>query len=147
MPEAGGSSVKSARIVAGVDGSSCSKLALKWASRQAELTGLPLSVVVAWEFPASYGWAPPWPADYDPKRDAKALVEDVVDEVLGSAARIGLSTEVIQGNPAVALCEESKRAELVVVGSRGHGEFAGMLLGSVSEFLVTHAHCPVVVVR
>ncbi|MGA2037092.1 MAG: universal stress protein [Acidimicrobiales bacterium] len=56
-----------------------------------------------------------------------------------------LTTVVMEGHPARVLPDESKTASLVVVASRGNGEFAGMLLGSVSEFLTTHAHCPVVV--
>jgi nucleotide-binding universal stress UspA family protein len=53
----------------------------------------------------------------------------------------------VEGHLASVLTEQSKNASLIVVGSRGHGEFAGMLLGSVSEFLATHARCPVLVVR
>jgi nucleotide-binding universal stress UspA family protein len=134
-------------IVVGVDGSEPAAAALRWAARQAALSGCELMVVAAWEFPTSYGWAPPWPADYDPQADAVRMVEHVVGEVLDGDPGCEVVTTAVQGHPALVLTEMSKSASLVVVGSRGHGEFAGMLLGSVSEFLTTHAHCPVVVVR
>jgi nucleotide-binding universal stress UspA family protein len=135
------------RIVVGVDGSRSSKDALRWAARQSELTGTPLLVVTTWQLPVSYGWAAPFPSDYDPALDAKTMLEATIDAVLGSADEARLETAIVEGHPAHVLEELSKSASLVVVGCRGHGEFAGMLLGSVSEHLVTHAHCPVVVTR
>jgi nucleotide-binding universal stress UspA family protein len=134
-------------VVVGVDGSPSSKAALRWAARQARLTGASLLAVVSWEFPKSIGWAPPWPSDYDPARDAKEVLEQTVEEVLGADPGIAVSTAALEGHPSLVLTELSKKASLMVVGSRGHGEFVGMLLGSVSEFLTTHAECPVVVVR
>jgi nucleotide-binding universal stress UspA family protein len=135
------------RIVVGIDGSQSSRAALEWAADQARKTGTPLAAVAAWDYPASYGWSPPWPPDYDPGRDAKQMLEDTVHDVLGDDPDILLTTETLVGHPAPVLLELSKSASLLVVGSRGHGAFTGMLIGSVSEFLVTHAHCPVVVVR
>jgi nucleotide-binding universal stress UspA family protein len=135
------------RIVVGVDGSPSSKAALAWAARQARMTGTPLLAVTTWEYPANYGWAPPWPSDYDPALDAKGMLEETVREVLGEDPAISLSTAAVEGHPAPVLAELSKSAALVVVGCRGHGSFTGMLIGSVSEFLVTHAHCPVLVMR
>jgi nucleotide-binding universal stress UspA family protein len=135
------------RIVVGVDGSKPSKAALAWAAHQARTTGTALVAVAAWEYPTSYGWSPPWPPEYDPGRDARHMLEETVREVLGEDPDITLETEALEGHPAPVLLEFSKGAALLVVGSRGHGEFAGMLIGSVSEFLVAHAHCPVVVVR
>jgi nucleotide-binding universal stress UspA family protein len=70
-----------------------------------------------------------------------------VDEVLGSDPGIPLQLTVTEGHPSFVLTETAKGAELLVVGSRGHGAFAGMLLGSVSEYCASHARCPVVVVR
>lgn len=134
-------------VVVGVDGSAPSKEALSWAARYARLAGEPLHVLVAWRLPPSYGWEGPYPADWDPEAEAKAAGESAVREVLGGEERSTFSLEVVEGHPARVLTDASKRAVLVVVGSRGRGEFAGMLLGSVSEFLTAHAHCPVVVVR
>lgn len=134
------------RIVVGVDGSEASQAALRWAARQAQLTGERLVVVAAWEYPTSFGWAPAYPSDWDPEGDARKALAEVVDQVLG-AERPEVDLEVAEGHPAPILVEASQDADLLVVGSRGHGAFAGMLLGSVSEHCVSHAHCPVVVVR
>lgn len=134
-------------VVVGVDGSTPSKAALAWAARYAQAMGEPLRVVVAWRIPPSFGWEGPYPADWDPEADAKDAGEKALHEVLGTARPPGTSLEIVEGHPARVLTDASKHASLVVVGSRGRGEFAGMLLGSVSEFLTAHAHCPVVVVR
>lgn len=136
-------------VVVGVDGSESSKEALTWAAHWARLSGGPLLAVAVWHLPkdASWGWGPPWPENYDPQSEAKQTLDEVVKEVLGSHPDVDLRTEVVQGHPSPVLTEMSKSASLIVVGSRGHGEFAGMLLGSVSEFVITHAHCPVVVIR
>jgi nucleotide-binding universal stress UspA family protein len=134
-------------IVVGVDGSEPSKAALAWAARQAALTGSVLEAITVWRLPANFGWALPLPEDLDLEGDARTLLEDTVKEVLGSDPGIEVKTIVAQGQPAHVLTEASMTASLVVVASRGHGEFTGMILGSVSEFLAAHAHCPVVVVR
>jgi nucleotide-binding universal stress UspA family protein len=135
------------RVVVGFDGSSSAKRAIEWAVRQAELTGMALEVVTTWEWPTSYGWAVPFPPDWDPRFEAAKLLEEAVDELRKAHPECTIRTSVVQGHPAPVLIDSSKGAKLLVVGSRGHGEFAGMLLGSVSEHCVTHAHCPVVVVR
>lgn len=135
------------RIVVGVDGSEASKTALRWAANQARLTGARLVVVAAWEYPTSFGWAPAYPADWDPEADARTALTEVVDQVLGQQRPDGVELDVAEGHPAPILVEASQGAELLVVGSRGHGAFAGMVLGSVSEHCVAHARCPVVVVR
>jgi nucleotide-binding universal stress UspA family protein len=140
-------SASTRRIVVGVDGSPSSKEALAWAAAQARLTGLRLDAVATWHPPLSYGWAPPWPEGFNLEAESRRALEETVTEVLGPDPDIEVTTEVVEGYPAHVLTEQSKRASLMVVGCRGHGEFAGMLLGSVSEFLTTHAHCPVVVIR
>jgi nucleotide-binding universal stress UspA family protein len=122
-------------------------MALAWAAKQAALCGSPLAVISTWRLPIGYGWTPSWPAGVDPATDVRTALDQSVLEVLGSDPEIEMTSEVIEGHPAVVLTEQSRTASLIVVGSRGHGEFAGMLLGSVSEFLTAHAHCPVVVTR
>lgn len=134
-------------IVVGVDGSERSKMALAWAGRYATLTGTPLVAMAIWHQPTNFGWLPPPPENWNPEEDTLAMLEQIVKEVLGSEFSAPLTNSVVVGSPAHALTEASETASLVVVGSRGHGEVAGILLGSVSEYLVTHAHCPVVVVR
>lgn len=137
----------SPKIVVGVDGSDPSKRALQWAAHQAKLTGATLTVVTSWEYPPTLGWAPPYPSDFDPNEDARKAVEEAIDAVLGPDAAVVAQIEVTEGHPAFVLTEAARGAELLVVGSRGHGAFAGMLLGSVSEYCAAHAPCPVVVVR
>lgn len=134
------------RIIVGVDGSPCSKEALAWAARQAELTGASLTPVATWTLPTGYAWGPPAPDYLDLQSELVAMLERSVKEVVGEGA-VPLEIRVLPGHPATVLTELSKDASLVVVGSRGHGGFVGLLIGSVSEYLTTHAHCPVVVIR
>jgi nucleotide-binding universal stress UspA family protein len=136
------------RIVIGVDGSDSSIAALGWAAKQAELTGASLQVVTSWEWPTAVGWgAAPIPGDYQPADDAKRLLDQVTEPVRGSHPNLEIHTTVVEGHPAQVLVEASRGAELLVVGSRGRGQFAGMLLGSVSEHCVGNAHCPVLVLH
>ena len=135
------------RIVVGIDGSAASNDALRWAARQAELTGSPLEVIMTWEWPASLGWSVPIPDDYDPETEVRQTVDAAVDAALAGHPGVQADRRVINGHPATVLVEATKGADLLVIGSRGHGEFVGMLLGSVSEFCTTNAHCPVLVHR
>ena len=75
------------------------------------------------------------------------MLNDVLKPVRAAHPGISIDPSVIEGHPAPLLVKASSGADLLVVGSRGHGEFAGMLLGSVSEHCVTNAHCPVLVLR
>ena len=135
------------RIVAGIDGSPPSLDALAWAARQAELTGSALVVVTTWEWPASTGWAIPVPDNFDPAADTADGLETSLAAVRAEHPGLTIETRVVEGHPAPVLVEASRSADLLVVGSRGRGAFAGMVLGSVSEHCVSHAHCPVVVFR
>lgn len=138
---------KQEKIVVGVDGSEASLDALKWASRQAELTGGEIEVIVAWEFPVQYGVGAMYAEDFDPEADAHQMLEGVIQTVRQEHPDLTVHTHVSEGHPAPTLIGAARDADLLVVGSRGHGAFVGMLLGSVSEHCVTHAPCPVVVVR
>jgi nucleotide-binding universal stress UspA family protein len=135
------------RIVVGVDGSEASVAAVAWAARQAELTGAVLEVVMTWEWPTSYGWSLPIPSGYDPAAESEKLLAGILEPVRKDHPGITLQPTILEGHPAPLLVEASTGADLLVVGSRGHGEFAGMLLGSVSEHCVTNAECPVLVFR
>lgn len=135
------------RIVVGVDGSPASRRALRWAADQARRTGATLEVVTAWEYPTSYGWVPPYPPDFDPAGDARKALEDTVADVLGEHPDLSVELVVREGHAAPVLVETAKGASMLVVGSRGHGGFAGLLLGSVSEHCARHAPCPVTVMH
>jgi nucleotide-binding universal stress UspA family protein len=136
------------KIVVGVDGSPSSKRALRWAVRQGQLTGCPVEAMTAWEYPtAIFGWAPSLPADYDLAAEAGRALDAAVDDALGASQALEVRRAVKEGQPALVLVEASHDASLLVVGSRGHGAFVGMLIGSVSEHCVANAHCPVVVIR
>lgn len=133
-------------VVVGVDTSEPSKDALRWAAQQAQLLGADLTVVMSWDFPSMAFWVP-IPENVDFESDTRQALERAVKETLGDDPPVRVTLVVRQGRPAPVLLRESADADLLVVGSRGHGEFAGMLIGSVSEHCVTHATCPVVVVR
>ena len=135
------------RIVVGIDGSPSSIAAAEWAARQAELTQSSLHAVTTWHPPTSFGYPMPIPESYDPASDATAVLDDAVASLRSRHPNVEIHTSVAEGHPAPILVEASTGADLLVVGSRGHGEFAGMLLGSVSEHCVGHARCPVVVFR
>lgn len=135
------------RIVVGIDGSPSSLDALAWAARQADLTGSILEIVMTWEWPSSYGWAVPVPNDFDPEEDVRKSLESAVERVRTEHPALTIDSRLVSGHPAPILVEASKGADLLVVGSRGHGEFVGMLIGSVSEHCATNGHCPVLVHR
>ena len=102
---------------------------------------------MTWEWPSSYGWAAPIPDDFDPEADMRKALDTAIAGVLSEHPGLKSEARLINGHPAPVLVEASKGADLLVVGSRGHGEFVGMLVGSVSEYCVTNAHCPVLVHR
>lgn len=138
------------RIVAGVDGSAPSVAALRWAVRQAELSGGTVDAVIAWQYPIAaggLGWAPTSGLDDTDYAElaAKALSAAVTD--VSPPPSVPVRQLVMDGNPAQVLLDAAKNADLLVVGSRGHGGFADALLGSVSGRCVHHATCPVVVVH
>jgi nucleotide-binding universal stress UspA family protein len=135
------------RIVVGVDGSHPSVGALKWAVEQAELTGSTLEIVIAWDWPGTYGWNVPLSFEYDPAAVARSRVENLAIDSQRNHPKVRVATRVEHGYPAPVLVEASRGADMLVVGSRGHGELAGMLLGSVSQYCATKAHCPVMIYR
>lgn len=135
------------RIVMGFDGSAPSAEALQWAARQADCTGSTLQILTTWEWPSSYGWALSLPADYSPANDAQATLDEAAERIRREHPSLPVETVLIEGRPGLSLVEASTGAALLVVGSRGHGSFSGVVLGSVSQYCVTRAHCPVLVYR
>ncbi|MCI2416475.1 universal stress protein [Saccharopolyspora sp. K220] len=136
------------KIVVGVDGSESSKCALRWALKQAALTGAVVQAVTSWEFPAFYSWeGGPMPPD-DFEQAAQKSLDDTVDEIeLEPGPAVPIQRELTHAHAAQALLDAAADADLLVVGSRGHGSFYGALLGSVSQRCAQHANCPVVIVR
>ena len=131
-------------ILVGVDGSEEGAQAVAWAANYATHTGGSLELLIAWHWPLSYGY-PMAIADFDAEAMARTTVDKAATEVTFPADRLRVT--VVGGPPAPQLVEASTHADLLVVGSRGHGGFTGLLLGSVGAHCVHHAHCPVVVVR
>jgi nucleotide-binding universal stress UspA family protein len=134
-------------IVVGVDGSEPSLNALRWAAEQARMTGATLRVLTTWEVATGTGWVPTFPVDYDPQAVARQALDEAVTETLGADPDVAVERIVKEGHAAPVLLAAAKDADLLVVGSHGHGAFAGMLIGSVSEHLVRHAPCAIVIVH
>lgn len=132
-------------LVVGVDGSANSRDALRWAVEQARRISARVRVVGAWTWPALYGYAMP-PPQLDPEGDTRRVVDDTVLAVFDGQPDVPLERWVQEGAAAPVLLGAASDADLLVVGTRGRGAFAGMLLGSVSSHVVNHARCPVVVV-
>ena len=139
-------------IVVGVDGSDGSTAALEFAAEEAALRKAPLRIVAAWDVPAAvYG------SGFTPAVDAGTLealggrMQELAEEAAEAAKKLQPSIEVeaaaVAGQPADVLLERAAGAGLIVVGRRGLGGFKTLLLGSVSQQVVHHASCPVVVVN
>ena len=132
-------------VVVGVDGSKQSQQALQWAVHIAATLGAQIRVVAAWEYPATYGWA--LTAPWNPEDDLKTIVTDTIAATLGADRADNVTIIIQEGGAAHVLLAESADARMLIVGSRGHGGFAGLLLGSVSAAVTEHAACPVLVVH
>jgi nucleotide-binding universal stress UspA family protein len=137
-------------IVVGVDGSRGSRAALTWAAAEAIDHQAELVVVNVWEHsllpPLGSGSVPHTPVA-DPSEAATDDLLKVITDELGENPSVRVQPVVRQGNPAEVLIEQSENANLLVVGPRGHGGFAGLVLGSVSQHVAAYARCPVAVVR
>ena len=138
-------------IVVGVDGSPESHAALAWALAEARLRNATLHVVHAWVIPAAFGVDAAFvlaEAIEGFQEEAGRVLDEALAEVAGEAGTdVPLEREVVQGPASACLLRAAAGADLLVVGSRGHGGFAGLLLGSVSQQCAHHATCPVVIVR
>ena len=140
-------------IVVGVDSSEGAKAALRFALEEAKLRQATLRVVHTWQFgyigvSGIEGFSPVVGADLgDLRRTAEVALDAVMHEAVPETSDVMIERRVSEGAPATVLVDESRRADLLVVGSRGHGGFAGLLLGSVSQQCAHHAACPVVIVH
>ena len=131
------------KIVVGVDGSPSSQQALRWAARQARLTGAELHAVAVWDYPTGALVL----EDVDWFGITGKSLDDATTASLDPDEADRVQRSVLRGYPVRELLGAAADAELLVVGSRGRGGMAGMLLGSVSQHVVTHARCPVVVMH
>ncbi|NOJ58865.1 universal stress protein [Arthrobacter sp. 260] len=131
------------RIVVGVDGSPSSLLALQWAARLVPTVADSVTAVAAWQVPFTYYEFPV--SGWDPKSVARTILSKALDEAFDSEPPPFVSAETRQGPAAGVLMEESRNAEMLIVGSRGHGGFVGLLLGSVSSAVAEHASCAVLI--
>ncbi|HEY7693755.1 MAG TPA: universal stress protein [Gaiellaceae bacterium] len=140
-------------VVVGVDHSAGAKEALRFALEEARLRRATLRAVHAWHFRYE-GWTgmeaglPPFGDELHELRDAAtAALDSTLHEAIPDTGGVEVEPRAVEGAPAAVLVEESRDADLLVVGSRGLGGFAQLLLGSVSQQCAHHAECPVVIVR
>jgi nucleotide-binding universal stress UspA family protein len=136
------------KVVVGVDGSPGSDAALLWAADEASRRDESLLVVHAWTLPVVD--ATPFGAptvDLTLIEDsARKVLSDALDAARAAVPDLQVEGRTVRRSPATALLDAVGSDDLLVVGSRGRGGFAGLLLGSVSSQVAHHAHCPVVVV-
>ncbi len=133
-------------MIVGVDGSDSSLDALRWAVDYGRATGAVVQAIRTWHYP--------WAMQTAPAQTDQSVFKQIQGELDDAIARANIDTSgvtlepvVKEGHASLVLVNESASADLLVVGSRGRGEFAGMLLGSVSQHCAHGAHCPVVIVR
>lgn len=134
-------------VVVGIDGSESSVKALREGRRIAEALGVPLEAVAVWQqshsmydfYQSQSGWTP--------ESEIEKLLTDASEAAFGSDQPARYTKTVLKGTPTRGLIRHSAGAEMLVLGSRGHGGFAGLLLGSVSSACVAHATCPVLIVH
>jgi nucleotide-binding universal stress UspA family protein len=141
------------KIVVGIDGSEAAKNALRWALEEARLRSAKIVAVHAWEAPPAMPDPGPAPG-FDlggilpeVEEAGERLVKAVVEEVVGDDSDVTVEPVAIQGPAASVLVEAARDADMLVVGSRGHGGFTALLLGSVSQQLAHHAPCPLLIHR
>ncbi|WP_410812301.1 universal stress protein [Micromonospora sp. 067-2] len=144
--------MRDAEILVGYDGSIDASVALDWALDEARHSGQPVRLAYVFEWLTVASWVGPgvapgiWPDD-TARRQVEDLVRDATAQAAAAHPGLTVTGEVYDGPPALILQERSAEAGLLVLGSRGHGGFGGLLVGSTAVAVAAHAHCPVVVVR
>ncbi len=137
-------------VLVGVDGSANSRKALAWAAAEAAEHGAELVVINVWEHTLPPPAGSVSVSEREVPDSSQRTTEDLLEEIkqeLGENPPLVVQPRVKQGNPAKVLIEESSDADLLVVGTRGHGGFRGLVLGSVSQHVAAYAKCSVTVVR
>ncbi|WP_394251864.1 universal stress protein [Arthrobacter pityocampae] len=130
-------------IVVGVDGSEQSIAALELAGSLVPLAGDVLRAVTVWQYPIGFGTFAP--ITWNPDDLAETALDGALSAAFGNDPPCPVERRVLQGPTAQVLIEESRKAAMIVVGSRGHGGFAGLLLGSVSSAVAERSACPVLI--
>lgn len=135
------------RIVVGIDGSECSDEALRWAVDEATRTGAELELVHAWSYPYPNDRHAGSDPRHEMRVDAMRMLEAAERRARTQCPHVRVHSVVSEDNPAKAIIDAGRSADLVVVGSRGRGGFAALLLGSTSRTVLQHASVPVALVR
>lgn len=131
-------------ILVGVDGSDASVEALRYAARVAAAFDAPIEAITTWEYPIMPdGYYPI--EEWSPEQDARQILDATLERAFAGSPPARLTSTTLAGPPARVLVHESHRAAMLVLGSRGHGGLAALLLGSVSAACAAHAHCPVLI--
>jgi len=134
------------RILIGLDGSDGSIDALRRGAQIAEALDMRLEAITTWEYPSILGDYAPY-AEWSPESDAKQIATTAITQAFAASPPHRLTYRTVEGPAARVLIEQSEDAYMLIVGSRGHGGFLGLLLGSVSAACAEHAHCPVLVMH
>ncbi|MFN3338263.1 MAG: universal stress protein [Dietzia sp.] len=137
-------------VVVGIDGSAASTGAVAYAANTAATRRIPLVLVTSYTMPAAMfaeGMVPPQPVYDELEKECQPIVEKARATALKVAPDIEVSHAIVEGNPSQVLIDYSRKAKMIVLGSRGLGGIKGMVLGSVSASVASHAFCPVVVTR
>jgi nucleotide-binding universal stress UspA family protein len=137
---------RTARIAVGVDGFESSTSALRWAIHQAKLTGAVVDAVTAWQVPPGSGLISVSDLP-DYQDDARIVLTEAITEMFMVDTEVEVRPHVTEGRAGPVLVAAAGGADLLVVGCRGHGGLAEALLGSVGQYCVHHAPCPVVIMR
>jgi nucleotide-binding universal stress UspA family protein len=133
------------KIIVGVDGSDASVEAVLGAQRLAAALGADLEAWACWDVPEDYEGYYQRVGTDALVRETERILAEAMTKAFGAELPQNVTPRLVRGNPRIALIEGSKDASMLVVGRRGRGRLAGLLLGSVSSACVTHAHCPVLV--
>jgi nucleotide-binding universal stress UspA family protein len=131
-------------VVVGVDGSTGSRDAVRWAAKYARMAGAELRAVATWRWPNYLTRIPP---GMDLEADTRRTLQQVIAEIGAELPDVPIGERVVDGPAGPALLSQAADASLLVVGAQGRAAFPGMLLGSVAEYCVRNGPCPVVVVR
>jgi nucleotide-binding universal stress UspA family protein len=139
--------MSSTDIVVGLDQSESGAAALRWAERQARLTGSRLRIVHAWQLQAPEVFVAAVELREAKAQDARARATQWIRDALGDEPGVPPWTlDVVEANPGLALIERSRNAGLRVIGTREHTGLRRLVAGSVSHYAISHATCPVVAV-